>query len=76
MDVYQSESSQYIAGRGLVLVVRILRDYENFSSLVGTEVLIDDLLFNIRGVEYFDRGRTHKAGESVGLLVTKKSRVS
>jgi hypothetical protein len=63
-------------GRGVVSVVALDRDYDDFSALIGLDVLIDGTVRRVHGVERFAHTSPWRCGETIGLLLDEQARAA
>lgn len=70
MIEYESLSKFVISGRGMVFVVKLDRECEDFDFLFDQQVKIDGVAKRVTAVERNAHMPPWKKGERIGLLVS------
>ena len=70
MIEYESLSRFTISDRGMIFIVELDRECENFDFLLNEQVKIDGIMKTVTGVERFAHMPPWRKGEKIGLLVS------
>jgi hypothetical protein len=69
---FKSEATYEIAGHGTFHTVKLDRNCQDFTHLIGKEIQIDGVIYKCHGVERHPT-RLHWKDELIGLLVKPQS---
>ncbi len=70
MIEYESLNKFTISDRGILFIVELDRECEDFDFLLNEQVKIDGIIKTVKAVEKFAHMPPWRKGEKVGLLVS------